>query len=123
MRKFTVFLFIIILCLVSFSACSGKKVEKKDSLQKLQGQEFIVESTSPDGKYKVKAYKNSGGATVDWAVLCTMTDTETNNTKNIYWQYHESSVHIEWVDNDTVKINRVILDLPDETYDWRKDSK
>lgn len=28
---------------------------------------------------------------------------------------------IEWIDNDTVSINDVILNLPEDTYDWRNE--
>ncbi len=35
------------------------------------------------------------------------------------WQYREKDAIIEWIDNDTVKINNVTLNLPDDTYDWR----
>jgi len=108
---------IILLILIStFVSCSSESV---DSLQKLKGQELICESSSPDKKYVIKAYKNNGGATVDFAVLCVLMDKTTKNTKNIYWQYHEDEVVIEWIDNDTVKINAVTLNLPDDTYDWR----
>ena len=88
-------------------------------LQEIEGQEFINETISPDNKYTIKAYKNNGGATVDWAVLCTLTENETKKTKNIYWQYHEENAVIEWLNDDTVRINQVTLNLPDETYDWR----
>lgn len=47
-----------------FASCGNKPV---DSLQKIKGQELINESTSPDNKYIVRAYRNTGGATVDWA--------------------------------------------------------
>ena len=68
-------------------------------------QELIAESTSPDGTYTVNAYVSDGGATTPYTV--------------IYWQYRENAADITWVDDDTVKINGVILDVPNETYDYR----
>jgi len=68
-------------------------------------QELIAESTSPDGTYTVNAYVSDGGATTPYTVS--------------YWQYRENAADITWVDDDTVKINGVILDVPNETYDYR----
>ncbi len=93
------------------------------TLQGLRGQELINESSSPNNEYVIKAYKNNGGMTVDWAVLCTLTDNRTGKTKNIFWQYRTDNAIIEWVDNDTVRINYVTLNLPDDTYDWRNNIK
>ena len=113
--KKTMALLIALICALSIVSCSNKD----DPLQKVKGQELINESASPNNEYVIKAYRNNGGATVDWAVLCTLTDTKTKKTKNIYWQYHKSEAIIEWVDGDTVKINHVTLNLPEDTYDWR----
>ena len=66
---------------------------------------MIAESTSPDGTYTVNAYVSDGGATTPYTVS--------------YWQYRENAADITWVDDDTVKINGVILDVPNETYDYR----
>jgi hypothetical protein len=38
-------------------------------IQRIDGQEYLSESTSPDGTYTVTAYLNNGGATTDYAVL------------------------------------------------------
>ncbi|MBQ3022986.1 MAG: hypothetical protein IJD91_06705 [Clostridia bacterium] len=115
MRKITAIL-LVLMFVFPFTSCGDEKTEP---LQKIEKQELINKSTSSDNKYTIKAYRNNGGATVDWAVLCTLTDNETKNTKNIYWQYHEKEATIEWIDNDTVKINNITLNLPDDTYDWR----
>ncbi len=119
MKKILIVLAIVIIVSIfvfAFTSCSNDSIEP---LQKIRGQELINNSTSPNNEYIIKAYKNSGGATVDWAVLCTLTDTKTKKTKNIYWKYKTDCAVIEWVDNDTVIINNVTLDLPDDTYDWR----
>lgn len=115
MRKISTIVLAIIF-IFAFSSCCNEKI---DPLQELKGQELINESASSDNDYTIRAYRNDGGATVDWAVLCTLTDNKTRKTKNIYWQYREKDAIIEWVDNDTVKINNITLKLPDDTYDWR----
>ncbi|MFJ8518636.1 DUF5412 family protein [Lysinibacillus xylanilyticus] len=40
-------------------------------------------------------------------------------SKKIYWQYRENRAYINWSDDDTVSINGVTLNVPDETYDFR----
>ncbi len=40
----------------------------------------------------------------------------------IYNKYHDYDADIKWINNYTVSINGVVLDLSkDETYDWRTD--
>lgn len=34
-------------------------------------------------------------------------------------KYRENSANINWSDDDTVSINGVTLNVPDETYDFR----
>ena len=114
MKKFVIL--IALICVFSFVSC--RNIDR-EPLQEIKGQKIISESTSPDNKFIIKAYKNNGGATVDWAVLCTLTDNSNNKTKNIYWRYHEKNANIKWIDNDTVEINGITLNIPEDTYDWR----
>lgn len=119
MKRMIEFLLILI-CVFTTASCSNKNV---DSLQDIKGQELINEVISSDERYLIKAYKNNGGVTVDYSVLCTLTDNQTKKTNNIYWQYKLDEVIIEWIDNDTVSINDVILNLPEDTYDWRMSNR
>lgn len=83
-------------------------------------QELITESISPEGTYTVNAYLYNGGATTSYAVLGELVFNEVNKkSKKIYWQYKEENAVIEWIDDDTVLINGVQLELPHETYDYR----
>ena len=88
-------------------------------IQRIDGQELLKEATSPDGKYTVSAYLNNGGATTDYAVLCSVRNNKTEKEKNIYWNYHCSEAEIKWTDDDTVIINGVELDVTKDTYDYR----
>lgn len=90
-------------------------------IQRIEGQEVIQEVTSPNDNYTIKAYLNNGGATSDYAVLCTVTDNQTGKERNIYWQYHCSEAKIEWKDEMTVIINGVELDVFKDSYDYRND--
>lgn len=87
-------------------------------------QELIAESTSPNGTYTVKAYASNIGATVSYAVLGELVfNEEYKGSRKIYWQYKEDTANIKWVDEDTVRINDVELELPDEAYDYRSGIK
>ena len=90
-------------------------------IQRIDGQELINEVVSPDGKYTVSAYLNNGGATTDYAVLCSVRNNETDKAKNIYWNYHCTEAEIEWIDEKTIAINGVELNVTKDTYDYRND--
>lgn len=87
----------------------------------MEGQEIIKEISSPDEQYTVTAYLNNGGATTDYAVLCTVKNNGTGKMRNIYWNYHCYDAVIEWKDERTVIINGIELDVLKDTYDYRID--
>lgn len=90
------------------------------SMESLPKGEFLVEESSPDGKFTLKAYVTNGGATTSYAVRGELVFNEKNGkTKNIYWNYREEDAEISWVDNDTVIINNHTLNVPKEKYDFR----
>lgn len=88
-------------------------------IQRIEGQEVIQEVTSPNGTYVVTAYLNNGGATTDYAVLCSVKTKGQTKEKNIYWQYHCEEADIIWLDGQTVQINGVELNVKKDTYDYR----
>ena len=90
-------------------------------IQRIDGQELLNEVVSPDGKYTISAYLNNGGATTDYAVLCSVRNNKTEKEKNIYWNYHCTEAEIEWNDEDTVIINGIELNVTKDTYDYRND--
>lgn len=92
-------------------------------IQNIKGQEKIAEAVSPDGTYTVTAYLNNGGATVDYAVLGTVTTNKTGKEKNIYWNHHCYDAKISWHDERTVEINGITLDVKKDIYDWRREKQ
>ena len=84
--------------------------------------EFIAEATSPNGQYTVKIYVTNGGATTSDAVRGELNfNQEKRKPKNIYWQYRMDTASIKWLDDDTVIINNIELDVQNETYDFRRE--
>lgn len=90
-------------------------------IQRIKGQEIIKEVPSPDGTYTVTAYLNNGGATTGYAVLGSVKTNGKNKEKNIYWQYRCEEANITWIDEYTVQINGVVLNVKTDTYDYRHD--
>ncbi|WP_273130645.1 DUF5412 family protein [Bacillus weihaiensis] len=83
--------------------------------------DFISEVDSPNGKYTIKAYLSSGGATTGYAVRGELIfNNEEKKTKNIYWDYPQDKALIEWKDYNTVIINDHKLDVPMDTYHFRQ---
>ncbi|MFT8323104.1 MAG: DUF5412 domain-containing protein [Bacillus sp. (in: firmicutes)] len=82
--------------------------------------EFLTEETSPDGKYTIKAYVVNGGATTSYSIRGELHFNEKRNkTKTIYWNYHEKTATITWINKDNVNINEHTLHLPTDHFDFR----
>ncbi len=88
-------------------------------IQRLEGQELISESISPNGEYTIYAYRNGGGATTGNAVLCTLKNNYTGKKRNIYWNYRCTNANIEWISDQLVSINTIELDVKKDKYDYR----
>ena len=89
-------------------------------MNRLPTGEFLTQETSPDGTYTLKAYVSSPSLSAD-AVRGELVFNERNGkTKNIYWNYRESTAKIEWLDNRTVVINGHTLEVPNGKFDFRK---
>lgn len=89
-------------------------------IQRIDGQEVITICESPDSSYTVTAYLNSGGATTAFSVLGTVRNNKTERERNIYWNYRCTTANINWVDDNTVNINGVTLDVRKDIYDYRR---
>ena len=92
------------------------------SMSKLPEGEFLTEAKSPNGEYTVRAYVSRSGATVADAVRGEVIyHQKKDKKKNIYWGYRESTAEIVWIDEHTVSINGVELDVRKDVYDFRKE--
>lgn len=87
--------------------------------QRIKGEEILEKVDSPDGRYTIVMYLNSGGATTDYAVLGVCVDNLKHTERNIYWKYHETESNVQWKSNSVVVINGRELTVPFDVYDWR----
>lgn len=89
-------------------------------IQRLNGQEYLTELSSPDGTYTVTAYLNNGGATTSYAVLGTLENNGNGKVKNIYWEYRCEKAEMEWLNDETIRINGIVLNVKKDIYDFRR---
>ena len=94
------------------------------SMNSLPKGEFLASSESPNGNVTINAYIARGNATVAESVRCEVIihDKIINKKRNIYWQYRQSDVIINWISNSVVDINGVQLDIYKDTYDFRREN-
>lgn len=88
-------------------------------MNRLPTGEYLTEETSPDGTYTLKTYVSSPSLSADAVRGELIFNKRNGKTKNIYWNYRESTAKIEWLDNKTVVLNGHILKVPNGKYDWR----
>ncbi|MBR3350603.1 MAG: hypothetical protein IKG35_00625 [Erysipelotrichaceae bacterium] len=85
---------------------------------KRQEQMFVVESNN---NLAIVVYRNNGGATVDYSLLCTVKNTETNQEWNLFWDYPYYKPEIKWINDNTVMINSNLLNVYLDRYDYRRE--
>lgn len=81
--------------------------------------ELISSTTSPEKTYTVNAYCCSGNATTDFSVRCEVVNNTTKEKRNFYWMYHQSTVTPKWLNDKTIDINGIELNVKTDSYDWR----
>lgn len=82
---------------------------------------LLTEQISPNKTYTIKVYNSDAGATTSFSILAELHfNKEKKKPKIIYFQYKESTAFIKWKDDNTVIINNVELNLPNEKYDYRR---
>ena len=109
--------FLILVCMI---VCVHKFYKSYTSIEMIEGEESIGKKRSPDGRYEAQAYRNNGGATTDYAVLVVLSDLKNGTEKNIFWDYHCDHANMKWNSNDIIEINGIVLKVPDQVYNYRK---
>lgn len=110
------------LCFV-FGYITSAKIDKVDyssydtQLMEPHG-DLLSSSISPDGKHRVDVYiDNTAGATVsistDIYVFAIDDGFRFNDLKSwrVYYSYPNNNLDVRWVDNDTIRVHDVQLDM------------
>lgn len=92
------------------------------SMSALPNGEFLYQVDSPNKEYTINIYVVSASATVADSIRAELVfnDRISKRPKNIYWQYRQSWVDVVWLDNVTVNINGITLDVRKDIYDFRR---
>ncbi|WP_187274572.1 DUF5412 family protein [Paenibacillus sp. N3.4] len=62
----------------------------------------------------------NGGATVDYAIRCELFYRSIfKKNKNIYWNYHEESAEVNWLDEENIVTNGRKLNILTDSFDFR----
>lgn len=81
----------------------------------------VDELVSPNEEYTLKSYFLEGDSLSANATRVEVYNNDTKEAKNIYYNYRENEVTMKWIDEDTVQINDIELNIHKEKYDWRKE--
>lgn len=93
-------------------------------LQRLSKEgEVIAIAESPKKKYVFVVKKNSAGASSMFWNLIGIVGDRTNKTEMIIYWDEGSEAKVTWVDEKTVIINGVELNIEKDTFDYRHDKK
>ena len=85
------------------------------------GNDMIVnrplgESTSPDGKHLCVVFVSDGGATTPYTVVAQISGTWIIGKRTVYAVDNIEDADFHWVDNRTIRINGVSLDIYKDYY-------
>lgn len=77
--------------------------------------------TSPNGEYEVRIYHYSG--LIDYKnVRVSIFDKDREKSETIYYNFVDGPLNVEWVDEETLAINNMVLTIHEDSYDFRKEN-
>lgn len=102
------------------------------NLNELNGKGTVVSTVKSPGKRhvaEIRLIDENGNATtpIGQAVSITSQSTDQNQLKSetIYWEIHSDSEvpKVNWLDEDTIEINTIEIDIDDEDtyYNWQNE--
>ncbi|MDR3614097.1 MAG: DUF5412 family protein [Candidatus Obscuribacterales bacterium] len=90
------------------------------SLDNLPNGESLGRYPSPDKHYDLVVYRCSSTLSAHAIRGAIMNNADfIRSYKNIYWSYPAEKADVQWLDNKTVKINGVTLDVERDRFDFR----
>ncbi|NRF95716.1 hypothetical protein HQN89_33345 [Paenibacillus frigoriresistens] len=111
-KYFPIFLLVVILVVAMWSTLN--------LFTGLPKGEFQESFPSPSKRYSINIYLVNGGATVDYAIRGELSYKNIfKRNKNIYWNYHEESAEVNWLDEENIVINGRKLNVLTDSFDFR----
>ena len=84
---------------------------------------YIESLNSNNGKYTLKSYWIYDDFRIEGKIRVELVNNETNEVKNIYYNYPENKVIMKWLNDKKVLINNKVLIINKTTYDYRNEFK
>ena len=117
-KVITAVIYVIAAVITILNTVFGMAESLFPNLDKLPKGNSVYSSISPDGKSELKVYtvSNSVGDAVRGEVSY-----KGKNVKNVYWETDVIFDSAEWIGNDVIRINDILLDMKsDDVYDSRR---
>jgi|GEM_PF-1535234 len=109
---------LLLIVSIALAACSTPIAELP--MEELPEGIKIIDADSNDGVYRATLYMvRDGDAKYYRAAVTTLA---TGETKNVYFDNYTNESTIEWMDNTTLKVNGISIDVTNEVYDFRTQS-
>lgn len=87
-----------------------------NKFKRLSNDEFLYDVYSSNLEYKLNVYLSYGGSISGDSIRVQLKDLNNGKVKNIYWNYPCSDVNIIWIDEKTVQINDITINIHNDTY-------
>ena len=111
---------ILTLCITLFNFTGNIIHSLNYDINRLPVGEFMFSTMSKDTTKTVKIYKVTVpqlGTGIRGELIYKKDGQEVET--NIYWQTNEDNATVSWIDNTTVQINDIIIDVQGSPYDCR----
>ncbi len=118
MRKKKVIIFVVIIAIIIYGVYWSFY-----DMSRLPKGNLISEVQSPDGNYSIRVYVSESSLSAPAVRGELNYKNSKKKSKNIYWNYKEDTVNMEWIDNFTIIINGHELDIRHDTFDFRRNNK
>jgi len=82
----------------------------------LYSEELIGKYPSADEKHCIYVYIGDGGAISSWAVICDVKGSHILGKRRIYAKDDIDTAAVTWLDDRTVEINGITLDIYEDKY-------
>lgn len=92
------------------------------NLQRVEGDELWHEYPSPDGAYTLELYRVGGNHFLSAVPACygVVRNNESGKTRGIYYSYPGRCGRVFWIDDGTVSIDEITLNIHWDSYDDRR---
>ncbi len=112
-KKLLTILFFIAMFATAFNLVGDVYDAVLYSIEDVPNGNFVSSVASPDGQTVINCYKVE--TILGNAIRCSVSK-KGEEERNIYWDTEADRANVYWIDNKTIKINDVSIDISDDIY-------